>query len=64
MFGIILGLGVLMTLAYRGWSIIWIAPISAGVVALTGGLDLLEAYKEPYMEGFVSFAKQWFPVFM
>ncbi|MCU9612358.1 GntP family permease [Caldibacillus lycopersici] len=64
MLGIILGLAVLMFLAYLGWSIIWIAPISAGVVALTGGLDLLESYKGPYMEGFVSFAQQWFPVFM
>jgi len=64
MFGILLGLVTLMVLAYLGWSIIWIAPISAGVVALTGGLDLLEAYKDTYMGGFVSFAKSWFPVFM
>lgn len=64
MLGIILGLAVLMILAYRGWSIIWIAPISAGVVALTGGLDLLDAYKDTYMSGFVGFAQQWFPVFM
>ncbi|MCM3740422.1 GntP family permease [Oceanobacillus luteolus] len=64
MLGIILGLIVLMVLAYRGWSIIWVAPIAAGVVALTGGLDLLDAYKDTYMEGFVGFAKQWFPVFM
>lgn len=64
MFGIFLGLVVLMVLAYLGWSIIWIAPISAGVVALTGGLDLLEAYKDTYMGGFVNFAKSWFPVFM
>lgn len=64
MFGIILGLIVLMVLAYLGWSIIWIAPIAAGVVALTGGLDLLDAYKDTYMGGFVDFAKAWFPVFM
>lgn len=64
MLGIILGLIVLMVLAYRGWSIIWVAPIAAGVVALTGGLDLLDTYKDTYMEGFVGFAKQWFPVFM
>lgn len=37
MFGILLGLLVLMVLAYLGWSIIWVAPIAAGVVALTGG---------------------------
>ena len=64
MLGILLGLAVLMVLAYRGWSIIWIAPVSAGVVALTGGLDLLNAYKDTYMGGFVGFAQQWFPVFM
>ncbi|MCP3033334.1 GntP family permease [Halobacillus sp. A1] len=64
MLGILLGLIVLMALAYLGWSIIWVAPIAAGVVALTGGLDLLEAYKDTYMGGFVNFAKEWFPVFM
>jgi H+/gluconate symporter-like permease len=62
--GIFIGLVLLMFLAYRGWSIIWMAPICAGVVAAFGGLDLLEAYTGPYMEGFVSFAKSWFPVFM
>ena len=64
MLGILLGLVVLMTLAYLGWSIIWVAPIAAGIVALTGGLDLLDAYKDTYMGGFVDFAKAWFPVFM
>jgi H+/gluconate symporter-like permease len=64
MLGIVLGLILLMYLAYRGWSIIWVAPITAGVVAIFGGLDLLDAYKNTYMEGFVNFAKLWFPVFM
>ncbi|WP_018922375.1 GntP family permease [Salsuginibacillus kocurii] len=64
MFGIFLGLALLMFLAYRGWSIIWVAPITAGVVALTGGLNLLEAYRDTYMAGFVDFAGDWFPVFM
>lgn len=64
MFGILLGLVVLMALAYLGWSIIWVAPIAAGVVALTGGLDLLDAYTDTYMSGFVDFARNWFPVFM
>jgi len=62
--GIFLGLALLMILAYLGWSIIWIAPISAGVVAIFGGLDLLESYTGPYMQGFVDFTKSWFPVFM
>lgn len=64
MLGIVLGLIVLMILAYRGWSIIWVAPIASGIVALGGGLDLMDAYTSVYMSGFVAFAKTWFPVFM
>ncbi|NLW41214.1 MAG: GntP family permease [Tissierellia bacterium] len=64
MLGIIIGLALLMVLAYRGYSIIWIAPLCAIVVALTGGLELLPAYREIYMEGFVGFTKSWFLVFM
>ncbi|NJP37373.1 GntP family permease [Alkalicoccus luteus] len=64
MLGIFLGLLLIMGLAYAGWSIIWVAPIAAGVVALTGGLDLLDAYTNTYMDGFVGFARDWFPVFM
>lgn len=64
MVGIVLGLVVLMILAYFGWSIIWVAPIAAGVVALGGGLDLFDSYTNVYMSGFVAFAKAWFPVFM
>ncbi|WP_233192584.1 GntP family permease [Sporosarcina sp. P2] len=64
MLGIFIGLVLLMVLAYRGWSIIWIAPICAGIVALFGGLNLLDAYTDTYMTGFVNFAKQWFPVFL
>lgn len=64
MFGIILGLILLMYLAYKGMSIIWVAPVCALVVALFGGLELIPSYTETYMAGFVSFAKTWFPVFM
>ena len=64
MLGIIIGLVLLMFLAYRGYSIIWVAPLCALVVALTGKLELLPAYKDTYMTGFVGFTKSWFPVFM
>ena len=64
MLGILLGLITLMVLAYLGWSIIWVAPVAAGIVALTGGLNLLDAYTGTYMSGFVDFAQSWFPVFM
>ncbi|MDP2814671.1 MAG: GntP family permease [Erysipelotrichaceae bacterium] len=64
MWGIFLGLALLMFLAYRGMSIIWVAPIAALVVAFTGGLELIPAYTDAYMTGFVGFTKAWFPVFM
>ena len=64
MLGIVIGLVLLMFLAYRGYSIIWVAPLTAMVVALTGGLELLPAYTDTYMTGFVGFTKSWFPVFM
>ena len=44
LFGIILGLALLIFLAFRGKSLLWAAPICALVVALTGGLDL-DVYK-------------------
>ncbi|MDF2948141.1 MAG: hypothetical protein K0R07_151 [Sedimentibacter sp.] len=64
MFGIILGLVLLMFLAYRGYSILWVAPVCALVVGLTGGLDLLPMYKDTYMTGLAGYVKSWFPVFM
>lgn len=64
MFGIILGLVLLMFLAYRGYSILWVAPVCALVVGLTGGLDGLDMYKETYMSGLAGYVKSWFPVFM
>lgn len=64
MFGIILGLLVLMGLAYLGYSILWVAPLAASIVAFTGGLSVLEGYLGTYMGGLVGFLQNWFPVFM
>jgi len=64
MFGIILGLVLLMFLAYRGYSILWVGPVCALVVGLTGGLDPLLMYKDTYMTGLSGYVKSWFPVFM
>ena len=62
--GIFLGLGLLMFLAFKGYSIVWIAPLCAALVALMGGLDVLDTYLNPYMTGLVVFVKSWFPAFM
>lgn len=64
MLGILLGLLVLVFLAYKGYNIIWVAPVAAMVVAVLGGLELFTAYTETYMDGLVGFAKSWFPVFL
>ena len=61
---IFIGLGLLMFLAFRGHSIIWVAPVCAAFVALCGGLNLLDAYTTTYMEGAANYFKQWFPAFM
>lgn len=62
--GIFVGLALLMILAFRGYSIVWIAPLCAAVVAIFGGINILETYLGPYMEGLVGFVKSWFPAFM
>lgn len=64
MLGIILALVALMFLAYRGYSILWVAPVCAIILGLTGGLNLLEMYRDTYMTGLSGYVKTWFPVFM
>ncbi|MYL50641.1 GntP family permease [Halobacillus litoralis] len=61
---ILIGLALLMLLAYLGWSIIWIAPLVSGIVAILSGMDILPAYTDTYMQGFVDFAKDYFPIFL
>ncbi len=61
--GIFLGLVVLIYLAYRGHSIIWIAPVSAMIVAVLGGVNLLGAYMGDYMKGVADYVLAWFPTF-
>ena len=67
MWGIIIGLVLLMFLAFKGLSILWAAPLSAMVVVLLNGVtgaDMLGMYTGAYMAGLVGFAQTWFPVFM
>ena len=63
LFGIILGLVLLMFLAYKGCSIIWVAPVCAVVVAVLGGYSILDAYIGDYMAGMANYVLQWFPAF-
>lgn len=61
--GIVLGLVLLIALAYKGHSIIWVAPLCAMIVAVLGGLNLLEAYLGDYMKGVADYVVSWFPAF-
>ena len=64
LFGIFFAIFCIMLFAFKGWSTIWVAPIAAAILAITGGLNLLDMYKTTYMNGFVGYTVQWFPVFM
>lgn len=61
--GIVVGLGVLIFLAYKGHSIIWVAPVCAILVAMLSGLELLGAYMGDYMKGVADYILSWFPAF-
>lgn len=61
--GIFLGLGLLIMLAYKGHSIIWVAPVCAILVAVFGGLNILSTYLGDYMKGVADYIISWFPAF-
>ncbi len=61
--GIVLGLFLLIFLAYKGHSIIWVAPVCAALVAALGGMDLLQAYLGDYIGGTAAYIVSWFPAF-
>ncbi len=62
--GILLGLGLLMWLAYRGWSVLLVAPVAALVAAAVSGEPLLAHWTETFMRGTSRFIFQWFPMFL
>lgn len=63
--GIIISLGLLMYLAYRGITVLILAPILAGLaVIFSGDVPLLASYTEVFMVNFASYAKAYFPLFL
>ena len=61
--GILIGLVLLVALAYRGHSIVWVSPFCAALVAIFGGLNLLQAYLGDYISGTAGYVVSWFPAF-
>src|ERR1700760_4882865 len=64
MLGILAGLGVLVWLAYRGWSVLLLAPICALIAALMAGEPLLASWTQTFMANAATFVAQFFPIFL
>src|SRR5215468_7480346 len=62
--GIILALGLLIWLAYRGWSILLLAPAAALVAAAAAREPLLAHWTQVFMVGGAHFLAQFFPLFL
>lgn len=61
---IMLSLLLLMFFAYRGYSIIFIAPVFAVVAALGSGHAYMPVYSEIYMTKAAEYIKTYYPVFL
>lgn len=64
LFGILIALGALMWLSFRGWSILLLAPAAALVAAAASGEPLLAHLTQVFMVGGASFLAQFFPLFL
>ena len=62
--GILLALGLLMWLAYRGWSVLLVSPAAALLAAAISGEPLLAHWTQTFMGGAARFVAQWFPMFL
>jgi H+/gluconate symporter-like permease len=62
--GILVGLGLLIWLAFRGWSVLLLAPAAALVAALFGGEPLLANWTQVFMVNAGRFIAQFFPLFL
>ncbi|GAA0730056.1 GntP family permease [Clostridium malenominatum] len=67
--GIILSLGLLMYLAYRGVTVLILAPVLALFAALMGSfggqqIPLMATYTEVFMKALAGYIKSYFPVFL
>ena len=60
----LLGLALLMWLAYRGWSVLLAAPAAALLAAAISGEPLLAHWTQTFMSGAARFVMQWFPMFL
>ena len=64
LFAILFALGLLMWLAYRGWSVLLVSPFAALLAAALSGEPLLAHWTQTFMNGAARFFIQWFPMFL
>ncbi|MBN9583370.1 MAG: GntP family permease [Afipia sp.] len=62
--GILVGLGLLIAFAFRGWSVLLLAPIAAAVAALFSREPLLAHWTLTFMGSAAGFFAQFFPLFL
>src|SRR5262245_44142762 len=62
--GILIGLGLLIWLAFRGWSVLLLAPLAAIVAAVFSGEPLLAHWTQTFMGAAAAFLAQFFPIFL
>jgi len=62
--GILVALGLLIWLAYRGWSVLLLAPAAALLAAGLAGEPLLAHWTQTFMGSAARFIMQFFPIFL
>ncbi len=62
--GILAGLAFLMLLAFRGWTILLLAPAAALIAAAFAGEPLLAHWTQTFMTAAAGFLAQFFPIFL
>src|SRR5579871_6156004 len=62
--GILVGLGVLIWFAFKGWSVLLLAPIAAVVAAFVSREPVLAHWTQTFMRSGAGFFAQFFPLFL
>jgi len=62
--GILIGLALLVWLAFRGWSVLLLAPLAAMAAAFFSREPVLAHWTETFMRSAAGFLAQFFPLFL
>jgi len=62
--GILLGLALLIALAFRSWSVLLLAPAAGLIAAALSGEPLLASWTQTFMSNAAEFVARFFPLFL